>query len=96
MQPASLPPLDALVMERVAPYFSQFPEFCGHQITAFCQQRGLSAEQVAAALGTPLPTLQHLACVLAPRTGPRWAADVRTLAEWYGIDAGKLALLLRP
>lgn len=95
MFPSVLPPLSPQVMERTAPHFSQFPEFCGYRITAFCVSRGMDAEKLAAHLGTTLAHLQHMAGVFAPRPGPHWAADLRMLADRYGIDAGKLAVIFR-
>lgn len=84
------------IRSTIASRLSSNPAFMAYALTRYAEMGGLTAEQVAAELGTLPELCDRLALCRRPVTGdPEFSKMVHRLADYALIDAGALANLLR-
>lgn len=87
------PILTAAMLRAAAQKFAESPAFVGYWLEVYRDREGLALPALAAHLGCPLETVQHLSLCRQPRA-EHWAADTAEIAQRYGIDQDRLADLL--
>jgi hypothetical protein len=84
------------IRSMIASRLSSNPAFMAYALTRYAKMEGLTAEQVAAELGTLPELCDRLALCRRPATDdPEFSNVVHRLADYALIDAGALANLLR-
>lgn len=84
------------IRSMIASRLSSNPAFMAYAFTRYAEMEGLTAEQVAAELGTLPELYDRLALCRRPVTGdPEFSKVVHRLADYALIDASVLANLLR-
>ena len=84
------------IRSTIASRLSSNPAFMAYALRRYAEMEGLTAEQVAAELGTLPELCDRLALCRRPMTDdPEFSKAVHHLADYALIDAGDLANLLR-
>ena len=87
------PILTAAMLRSAAQKFAESPAFVGYWLEVYRDREGLELPALAAHLGCPIETVQHLSLCRQPRAD-QWAVDTAEIARRYGIDRDRLADLL--
>src|SRR5438093_3989449 len=84
------------LLERAAARAATDPFFLGSALAVYRSGEGLDGAALARRLGCSADTLPRLALCRRPvSSDPAFAADVRRIATWAGVDPDELANVLR-
>jgi hypothetical protein len=87
---------DGELLRRAAERASHHPFYLASSLLAYARAEGLDDEGLAGSLGCDLNTLPALLLCRRPTgRGAVFRADVEAIAARFGLDAGRLARLIR-